>query len=244
MNKFKKLSYVQKTVLGLCGKLMQTQEMIYPGARIGVALSGGVDSWVLVQTLLIRQRIVPFDFELMILHLNPGFDPSNHFPLLNWLDQNQLPAHIEQTDFGPAAHSKQNQKKSPCFWCSWQRRKRLFELCAHYRLSHLALGHVLDDLVANFFMNLIQNGRIDGMAAKESFFGGKLMIIRPLLGIEKKVIIQAAHKWNLPIWTNPCPSAQTSKRTTLLKQILTNLNLSTKQKKNIFAGLRRWQLKI
>ena len=80
-----KLNYAQKVCLGQCGKLMQKTGMLWPGARIGIALSGGVDSWVMLQVLLLRQRIVPFFFEIMVLHLNPGFDPENHAPLLKWL---------------------------------------------------------------------------------------------------------------------------------------------------------------
>ncbi|MBQ7585720.1 MAG: hypothetical protein IJU40_05685 [Desulfovibrionaceae bacterium] len=57
---------------------MQQTEMLWPKARLGVAFSGGVDSFVLLKVLQIRQRIVPFPFELMVLHLNPGFDPLSH----------------------------------------------------------------------------------------------------------------------------------------------------------------------
>lgn len=241
MGRFKKLHFSQKQVIGLCGKLMQSQNMLYEGARVGVALSGGVDSWVLIKTLIIRRKIVPFNFELIILHLNPGFSPTNHKPLLNWLNHNQVAAHIEITDIGPKAHSQENIKKSPCFLCAWERRKKLFELCNKYKLSHLAFGHILDDLVTNFFMNLVQNGRVDGLQAKESFFNGKLTVIRPLLAIDKKTIVQAAKKWKLPIWENPCPSANTTKRS-YFKHILSTIAPEKRLVKNIFRGIRRWQL--
>ncbi|MDQ7031510.1 MAG: tRNA 2-thiocytidine biosynthesis TtcA family protein [Desulfonauticus sp.] len=241
MKYLKKMTYAQKQVVGLCGKLMQSQDMLFPGARVGIALSGGVDSWTLLQVLIIRQKIVPFSFELMILHLNPGFDPNNHQPLLKWLDKNPMSAHVEITDFGPKAHSEQNKKKSACFLCAWNRRKRLFELCAQYHLTHLAFGHVLDDLVTNFFLNLIYNGKVEGMSPKESFFKGKLLVIRPLLAVEKKIIQSAAKQWKLPVWENPCPSAQNTNRT-FLTQSISALAPNPRLLKNIFRGIRKWQL--
>ena len=134
-----KRSYAQEVCVKSAGKAMQQTGMIWPGCRIGVTVSGGVDSFVLLKTLHIRQGIVPFRFEIMAIHLNPGFDPQSHMPLAAWLSQHGIPSHLEVTDFGPHAHSAENQRRSPCFRCAWLRRKRLFELCSQYRLTHLAL---------------------------------------------------------------------------------------------------------
>ena len=92
------LSYAQQRCIKSAGKAMQQAAMVYPGARIGVAVSGGVDSWILLEVLRRRQRIVPFRFEIMALHLNPGFDPNNHAPLNAWLAAHGVPGHVEVTD--------------------------------------------------------------------------------------------------------------------------------------------------
>ena len=70
-----KRSFAQEVCVKSAGKAMQKTGMLWPGCRVGVAVSGGVDSFVLLKTLKIRQGIVPFRFELMAVHLNPGFDP-------------------------------------------------------------------------------------------------------------------------------------------------------------------------
>ncbi|WP_045212119.1 tRNA lysidine(34) synthetase [Desulfonatronovibrio magnus] len=239
----KKLNHAQKTCLGRCGKLMQETGMIHPGARIGIALSGGVDSWVMTIVLMLRQRIVPFKLELMILHVNPGFDNYNHGPLLDWLQEHQVSAHIESTDIGPESH-KPHQKKSACFLCSWARRKILFDLCQKYSLTHLAMGHNADDLAATFFMNLTQNGRVGGLSPREAFFNGKLTLIRPMLTVEKKFIKNAARRWGLPVWGNPCPSAGISKRIEI-QEILENIYRHDKKyRKNIINALKKWQLDL
>ena len=144
-------TYARKTLL-CAGGLRQERRQGHaadrhdpPGCRIGVAVSGGVDSFVLLKTLHIRQGIVPFRFEIMAIHLNPGFDPQSHMPLAAWLSRHGIPSHLEVTDFGPHAHSAGNQRRSPCFRCAWLRRKRLFELCSQYKLTHLALGHNAED---------------------------------------------------------------------------------------------------
>lgn len=239
----KKLNFAQKTCLGRCGKLMQQTAMIRPGARIGIALSGGVDSWVMTMVLLLRQRIVPFDFEVMILHVNPGFAPQNHSPLLSWLEENGVASHIETSCIGPKAHQPGN-TKSACFICSWERRKILFNLCHKYNLSHLAFGHNSDDLTATFFMNLTQNGRVDGLSPRESFFKGDLTVIRPLLMVEKKYIRGAARKWDLPVWENPCPSAATSRRARVEETLALLYAKNRIYRKNITNALKRWQLDL
>ncbi len=237
-----KFTYAQQVCIKATGKAMQKTGMISPGARVGVAISGGMDSFVLLKVLTIRQKIVPFPFEIMAIHLNPGFDPQSHLPLHNWLQKHGIASHIEVTDHGPRGHSEENRKNSPCFYCARLRRKRLFELCQHYHLSHLAFGHNADDLVTTFLMNLIQNGRVDGMKMADPFFNGKLKVIRPLLLVEKKDIARAVRQWQLPLWSNPCPSAGATTRTEMMDFVNYISQNTPFRKTNIFNALTKWQL--
>lgn len=237
-----KYTFAQQQCIRAAGKLSQTTGMLRAGARVGVAISGGMDSFVLLEVLRIRQGIVPFHFSLMALHVNPGFDPHNHAPLVDWLQEKGLAAHIDATDHGPRAHSSENRKASACFYCAMLRRKRLFELCAQYKLTHLAFGHQADDLVANFFMNLCQNGRVDGMSMREPFFGGKLEVIRPLMLVEKKTIRKAAKDWDLPLWSNPCPSSGITRRANIMDDVEQLTRGDKNMQAKIRAALLRWQL--
>ncbi len=239
---FGKLSFAQKKCVGAVGKLMQTTGMAGAGARIGVAMSGGVDSFVLMKTLLIRRAILPFPIELMALHVNPGFNPTSHRPLVEWVQHEGVAAHIELTDHGPRAHSPENRKNSACFFCSMLRRKRLFDLCREYGLTHLAFGHNADDLVVTFFMNVVQNGRVDGMSACEDFFGGRLKVIRPALLVEKSFIRAAARQWGLPVWQNDCPSAGDTRRSEVHNWLQLEMGRDKQVRHNIFNALTRWQM--
>jgi len=240
--KVRDLTYAQRVCVAKAGKFMMHTGQLAPRARVGVAVSGGVDSLALLATLVIRRRIVPFPVELMLLHVNPGFDPQNHAPLARLAADWGLPAHIEVTDFGPRAFSEENKKKSVCFYCAWLRRKRLFDLCARYRLTHLAFGHTADDLSSTFFMNLFQNGRVDGLSGREGFFGGKLTVIRPLLLVDKKTIIRAAKAWELPVFANPCPMSGKSMRHEAETWIKTICAGGKKREVNLQNALGRFQL--
>lgn len=244
MGSWGKLSYAQNQCVKATGKLMQGLDMVHPGARIGIAASGGVDSFLLLKVMLIRQAIMPFDIELMALHVNPGFDPHSHGPLTRWCNENGMASHIELTDFGPRAHSEENRKKSPCFLCAWNRRKRLFELCDQYNLTHLALGHNADDNVATFFMNIFQNGRTEGMSPAEEFFGGALKVIRPTMLLEKKTVIKAAKQWELPIWENICPSNGSTKRDEVMQWLEERWRGDKRIRSNVFNAVTRAEIDL
>lgn len=235
-------TFQQERCVRLAGKLMQDAQMLVPGARVGVALSGGMDSWALLNILRIRQRIVPFPFEIMALHVNPGFDPHSHAPMIDWLAANGVAGHAEITSHGPRAHSGENRKPSACFYCAMLRRTRLFELCRQYNLTHLAFGHNADDLVSSFMLNLCQTGRVEGMGMREGFFGGRLMIIRPLMLVEKKLISKAVKQWDLPVWSNPCPSAGHTRRSDIMRDLDVLCAGHKNRRKNIVNALCRWQM--
>ncbi len=239
---FGKLTFAQKKCVSGVGMLMQKTNMAGPGARIGVAVSGGVDSFALIKIMTIRKAIVPFPMELMVLHVNPGFEPESHLPLVDWVKAEGLSAHIELSDFGPRAHTDENRKNSPCFYCSMLRRKRLFDLCSAYNLTHLAFGHNADDLVVTFFMNVVQNGRVDGLSASEDFFRGRLKVVRPALFLEKSFMQTAARQWELPIWKNNCPSSGNTRRTEVQDWLKLETGRDKRIRQNVFNALRRYQL--
>ncbi len=236
------MKYIEKKCIKVAGKAMQQSGMIKEGSRVGVAVSGGVDSFSLLKILKERQRIVPFKFDFMAIHVNAGFDPTNHQPLVEWLKKEGIPGHCEVTNHGLVAHSEENRSKSPCFYCAMLRRKRLFQICKEYNLTHLAFGHNADDLITNFMMNIFQNGRVDGMSMNEPFFGGLLHVIRPLILLDKKDIVKAAKIWELPIWKNPCPSSGSTKRTKSMEQFEYLCENNPTKRRTAYNALTRWQL--
>ncbi len=236
------MKYIETKCIKTAGKAMHQTQMISDGAKIGVAVSGGADSFALLKILKERRRIVPFKFDFMAIHLNAGFDKENHLPLVEWLKNEGVAGHCEITDHGIVAHTEENRSKSACFYCAYLRRKRLFELCGQYNLTHLAFGHNADDLITNFFMNIFQNGRVDGMSMNEPFFGGKLQVIRPLMLLAKKDISKVVKIWDLPIWKNPCPSSGITKRAKAMEQFQYLCEGNPVKTRTAYNALTRWQL--
>lgn len=239
-----KFSFAQQTCVKKAGLVLQRCGSLWPGCRIGVAVSGGMDSFVLLKVMQIRQRIIPFQVEIMAIHLNPGFDRGDHAMLLPWLAEQGIASHLETTNFGPEAHSDENRKRSPCFLCAMRRRKRLFDLCKVYKLTHLALGHNADDLLSTFMLNFCRNGRVEGMSMNETLFAGKLMLIRPLLLVEKKYIRQAARQWRLPVWSNACPSSGATARSSIWDMVDRMRSVLPGAERSMLNALMRWQLDL
>ena len=131
------------------------------------------------------------------------------------------------------------EEKFGCFWCSWNRRKALFNLAHEIGCTKIAFAHHLDDIVETMLLNLFFQGEIGTMKPYQEMFDGELAIIRPLAYVEEKEILRLATKLDLPVIFSECPYSQTSKRK-LLKGILEELKKHNKNvKKNIFRSLQR-----
>ncbi|NPA94780.1 MAG: tRNA 2-thiocytidine(32) synthetase TtcA [Thermodesulfobacteria bacterium] len=178
-----------------------------------VAVSGGADSLVMLHFLNEWLKKAPIKFSLVPVYLEMGFNKNHAWKRLrDHFTKMDTPFYMEETDFGKVAHSNANRGKSPCFLCSWWRRKRLFELTKVLGCKKIALGHNLDDLIETFFLNMCYSGELCTMLPRQEMFGGAVTIIRPLALVEKEKIERLAKQLRLPVGENLCPSAGISKR--------------------------------
>ena len=219
------------------GKAIHVYDMIEQGDRIAVGLSGGKDSWALLWLLLERQGRVPVDYKIRAVHIDPGFGGDAGDAVQRYTRQLGVTAHIERTDFGRVAHSAEN-RENPCFLCARRRRQRLFEIAAAQGCNKVALGHNKDDLIETMFLNIFYAGELSTMMPCQSFFGGKLTVIRPLAYADESDLARFARQMQWPVVENPCPSAGKSKRAEI-KEMLAGLYRSNKKiKGNIFRSMR------
>ncbi len=93
-------------------------------------------------------------------------------------------------------------------------------------------------------MNILQNGRAEGLSADESFFNGKLRVIRPTMLLEKNTVIKAARQWELPVWENTCPSNGETRRDTIHEWLRQTWKLDKHIKNNIFNAVTRQQVDL
>jgi tRNA 2-thiocytidine biosynthesis protein TtcA len=130
-------------------------------------------------------------------------------------------------------------EKVGCFWCSWNRRKLLFETAQKHRCNKIVMGHNLDDITETIMMNMAYFGEISAMNPYLDLFGGKLTMIRPLCYLEKKEIIRFFNQFDFPDLHYECPIGDTSRRQTVRETIESLQKKCPYVKKNIFKSLKK-----
>lgn len=217
------------------GKAVSDYKMIEGSDRICVAVSGGKDSLSLLKILDERKRYVPIRYDLLAVHVNTDYSYINVEILEEYFKENNYNYHIEKIEI-PREESQEN---ISCFWCSWNRRKLIFETAERFRCNKVALGHHFDDIIETILLNLFFQGEISAMSPKQELFGGKITIIRPLCYVEERLLEKFAEESKFPLSPNICPNAANSKRT-FIKNIIKDLaRIDSKVKKNIFRSIKR-----
>ena len=230
-----KTSLVKK-IDRVVGRAVHDWNMILDNERILVGLSGGQDSQTLLKILFSLQKKSPVKFDILPVHIDPGFKDPFAKELENYVENNYGRIKTEYKDYGLLAHSDEN-RENPCFLCSRLRRKRLFEIAKENHCKKIALGHNKDDLIETLFINICYAGKIGTMKPKQSFFKGELDIIRPLAYVEKKDIIQFCKLFNIPEFKNNCPSAGKTKRSEIRDLLETLYKHNKHIKGNIFRSM-------
>ena len=218
------------------GKAISQYGMIEDGDRVAVGISGGKDSAALHWMLSERRSRAPVRYEMEAIHVNPGFPGGQSGELAEWFNETGQTLRVENTGFGPLAHSELN-RENPCFLCSRLRRKRLFEAAAELGCNKIALGHHKDDLIETFFLNVCYAGEIATMRPVQPFFGGAVTVIRPLSFVEEAVIERFFRAMNFPRFDMNCPSSAVSKRGEIKSLLAALYRGNRKIKGNIFRAL-------
>jgi tRNA 2-thiocytidine biosynthesis protein TtcA len=216
------------------GKAIWDYQMLKEGDRLLIAVSGGKDSLCLLRIMKERIKFVPIDYEVIACYVDMGFEWVNKDTLIEHFKKESIPYIIAQP---PENWNKE--EGFDCFWCSWNRRKSLFDLAHERGFTKIVFAHHMDDIIETMLLNLFFNGEIATMTPYQEMFGGELAIIRPLAYVEEKEITRLASMLALPVVSSACPNGSTSKRT-LVKGIIQELEKHNKNvKKNIFRSIKR-----
>lgn len=217
---------LQKKLRRLTGRAIEDFNMIEEGDRVMVCLSGGKDSYAMLNMLMSLQKSAPIHFELIAVNLDqkqPGF-PEHVLP--EYLDSLGVPYHIINRDTYSVVKEKVPEGKTTCGLCSRLRRGTLYSFAEDIGATKIALGHHKDDIIETMFLNMFYGSRLSSMPPKLRADDGRNIVIRPLAYCREKDIMRFAEHLEFPIIPcNLCGSQE---------------NL---QRQNIKAMLAEWERK-
>jgi tRNA 2-thiocytidine biosynthesis protein TtcA len=215
---------LHKRLCRLVGQAIGDFNMIEEGDKIMVCLSGGKDSYALLDILMTLRERAPINFEIVAVNLDqkqPNF-PGHILPA--YLKQLDIPFHIENQDTYSIVKRLIPEGKTTCSLCSRLRRGILYRVADELGATKIALGHHRDDIMETFFLNMFFGAKIKGMPPKLQSDDGKHIVIRPLAYVKEADTERYAQVKNFPII--PCDLCGSQE------------NL---QRKQIKAMLRGWE---
>ena len=220
------LAKLRKRLRRQAGEAIADYAMIDDGDRVMVCLSGGKDSYGLLDILLKLKQRAPVDFELVAVNLDqkqPGF-PEHVLP--EYLKGLGVPFHIEEQDTYSIVKDKIPEGKTMCSLCSRLRRGILYRVADELGATRIALGHHRDDILQTLFLNMFFGGKLKGMPPKLQSDDGRHVVIRPLAYVPEKDLVRWAAQRQFPII--PCTLCGSQE------------NL---QRKQVSAMLQEWERK-
>ena len=186
---------LSKRLHRLVGQAIGDFNMIEPGDKVMVCLSGGKDSYALLDILLGMKQRAPIEFDIVAVNLDqkqPGF-PADVLP--RYLTERGVPFHIENQDTYSVVKKLIPEGKTMCSLCSRLRRGILYRVAGELGATKIALGHHRDDMVVTLLMNMFFGSRLKGMPPKLVSDDGRNVVIRPLAYVaETDLEAWAAHR--------------------------------------------------
>jgi tRNA 2-thiocytidine biosynthesis protein TtcA len=234
---FRKL---QAQLRGLVGKAIADYGMIEAGDKVMVCLSGGKDSYTMLDMLLSLQRSAPVAFELIAVNLDqkqPDF-PAEVLP--NYLRALGIPWHVIEQDTYSVVKRVVPEGATMCGLCSRLRRGALYRFAAEHGVSKIALGHHRDDIVETLFLNMFHGGRLKAMPPKLRSEDGRHVVIRPLAYVAERDIDRYARARKFPlIPCKLCGSQDNSQRVAIKHMLAAWEREQPGRVESIFSALRQ-----
>jgi len=233
------LTRLQAKLRGQVGKAIEDFAMIGPGDRVMVCLSGGKDSYTLLDLLLSLKRSAPIEFSLLAVNLDqkqPGF-PAHVLP--EYLAGLGVPFHIIEQDTYSVVKRVVPEGRTMCGLCSRLRRGALYRFAAEHGITKIALGHHRDDIVETLFLNLFFGGRLKAMAPKLLSEDARQVVIRPLAYVAERDIERYARGRCFPIIPCKLCGSQDNLQRVAIKRMLSEWERAFPGRtESIFSALR------
>ena len=221
------------------GKAIYDYQLIEAGDRILVGVSGGKDSLALLEVLALRARDPKQQYEVIAAHIsveNVAYEVDGEY-IRSFCERLGVP--LVEREIATAVH--EGSDKPVCFVCSWNRRKKLFEIAKELGCNKLALGHHRDDAVESLLMSMMFNGTLASMPPKLSMFEGMFTLIRPLIYLTQEETASYAVFRDFKKQKKNCPHEKATNRHAVAEIIRHMEKLSPHVKGNLFAAMKNIQ---
>ena len=200
-----------KRILGCIRRADERYNMIRPGDRICIGVSGGKDSMLLMYGLKLYQRFCKKPYTLYAVMLDLGLMEQDFSPVLEFARSIDVPMEILNTDIGDVVFNIRKETH-PCAMCAKLRRGALNEKAVSMDCNLVALGHNRDDVIETFFLSLLYESRLNTFGPV-TYLGRKdVTVIRPLVFLPEKYALSVARRLEIPIMKPHCPVAGLTKR--------------------------------
>ena len=233
------LQKLQAHLRGLVGKAIEDFGMIAEGDRVMVCLSGGKDSYTLLDILISLQRSAPVHFDLIAVNLDqkqPDF-PAHVLP--DYLTALGVPFRIIEQDTYSVVKRVIPEGRTMCGLCSRLRRGALYRFAGENGITKIALGHHRDDIVETLFLNMFFGGKLKAMAPKLASEDGRHIVIRPLAYVPERDIARYARGREFPIIPcNLCGSQENMQRVAVKKMLAEWEKAFPGRTETIFSAIR------
>jgi len=181
-------------------------DLIGDGDRVMVGLSGGKDSWALMQILDVLRQRAPIDFSLVAVTVDSGYAGFQHEAISRACAERGWEHHVEHTNIGETIDDLLDPADTPCSLCARFRRGVLYRLAARFGVTKIALGHHSDDFIETVLLNLLFAGALKSMPARLVSDKGQHVVVRPLVLVGEEDARAYAKESGLPIVGCCCPS--------------------------------------
>ena len=230
---------LQKRLRRLAGEAVTDFNMIEDGDKVMVCLSGGKDSYTMLDVLLHLQKVAPIKFKIVAVNMDqkqPGF-PEDVLPA--YLKTLGIEYHIVEKDTYSVVKELIPEGKTTCSLCSRLRRGTLYTFADEIGATKMALGHHRDDIVETFFLNMFFNGTLKAMPPKLLADDGRNVVIRPLAYCSEKDIQAYSDMKEFPIIPcNLCGSQENLQRQVVKDMLQEWERKSPGRTESIFRGLQ------
>ena len=198
-------SALEKRLARKATKAIVDFDMIEDGDRVMVGLSGGKDSWALMQLLDALRRRAPIEFSVIAVNVDSGYVDYKHETIARTCEARGWEYRIEHTKIGEIIDDKLDETATPCSLCARLRRGVLYRIASELGATKIALGHHADDFIETLLLNLFFSGSLKAMPARLLSDDRQHVVVRPLVYVSEEEAREYTEQAGLPVIGCCCP---------------------------------------